>query len=125
MVLCPISVHAASVEFLGVLDDSEDVVLGQKVITTSLAYGLDPMLALDVLKCESGLHHAGIYGDGGKAYGIAQFHKGTFNWFKDLAGRPDLSYTSGTDQVELFVWSLMSGKGRSWTCWRKVIYKYS
>lgn len=124
--MCPLTARAApSVPFLGVLDNTEDTVLGHRAITTALAYGIDPVLAVEVLKCESGFNHEGLYGDGGRAYGVAQFHKGTFEWFKKDAGRPDLEYTSATDQIELFAWAVKNGRASHWTCWRDIVHEHS
>lgn len=112
--------------FIGfLLVASSAMPVGQKIITTSLAYGVDPIMAIEVLKCESGLRHDGVYGDKGKAYGIAQFWKGTFDAFKKEAGVPSLSYYSENDQIELALWGIRNGKAPHWSCWRKVIHKYS
>lgn len=94
--------------------------IGAKVIHTSLAYGVDPIPALEVLKCESGLRHSGVYGDQGAAYGVAQFHRPTFEMFKREIGASYLDYKDLDSQIELFVWALKNGKASHWTCARKI-----
>lgn len=73
-----------------------------------------------VAKCESGLRHDGVYGDKGLAYGIFQFHEGTFNAFKKEMGLPQLSYTSKVDQIRVAAWAFSMGKAKHWTCARMV-----
>lgn len=71
---------------------------------------------LQILKCESDYRHDGLWGDGGKAYGIAQFHKRTFNRLKVEAGMPQLRWKSLQDQLRLFDWALRNGHAGAWTC---------
>lgn len=77
-------------------------------------------LAAKIIMCESSCRHEGVYGDHGKAYGIAQFHRPTFNEFKKRAGRPDLKYKSEQDQIWLLKWALRNGLENHWTCYKKV-----
>jgi hypothetical protein len=70
---------------------------------------------LQILKGESGLKHDGVWGDGGRAYGIAQFHQATFNTLKKLAGRPELKWKSEKDQLWLFDWAIRNGHAHNWT----------
>jgi hypothetical protein len=72
-----------------------------------------------ILTCESGYRHDGVWGDNGKSYGIAQFQKRTFNNFKKLAGRPELSWYSQKDQLWLLDWALRHNFGKYWTCYKK------
>lgn len=76
-------------------------------------------MMISIAKCESSLRHEGIYGDGGKAYGIFQFHKPTFEEMKRKAKMPDLEYTDQDDQVNLASWAIANKLGSHWTCWRK------
>jgi hypothetical protein len=75
--------------------------------------------ALKIIQCESSCRHD-VYGDKGLAYGIAQFHKPTFNEFKLKAGRPELNYKSEEDQIWLLKWAIENGRTRHWTCARKL-----
>lgn len=95
---------------------------GEKVIKTALVYNIDPIMAVKVINCESGFKHKNLYGDGGLAYGIAQFHRGTFDLFKKEAGVPELEYTNEDHQIELFSWAMANGKERHWSCWKKLRY---
>ena len=63
-----------------------------------------------VIMCESGFRHDGVFGDSGKAYGIAQFHEPTF-----------LRYCSGDwknmdNQLDCFTRMMTSGLQSNWTC---------
>ncbi len=70
-----------------------------------------------VIECESNYKHEG-YGDGGKAYGIAQFHKPTFLWLSKNAGLK-LKYRNRGHQILLLKWAIENGKGNYWTCYRR------
>lgn len=74
---------------------------------------------LSILLCESGIRHEGIWGDGGKSYGIAQFQLATFKDLRQQAGRPDLQWKRRDDQLWLLDWALRHGYGRYWTCYGK------
>ena len=99
----------------------EPVPIEQHVTLKAEEYGINAVLALKVLNCESSLRHEGVYGDSGNAYGIAQFWPKTFQMFKSEAGMPWLNYRSKEDQIELFSWAMANGKESHWTCWRKVV----
>lgn len=71
-----------------------------------------------ILQCESSCRHEGVWGDGGRAYGIAQFHEKTFNAMKKMAGRPGLNWRDKDDQLWLFDWALRNGHAHNWTCAR-------
>lgn len=73
---------------------------------------------LQILTCESGLQHQGIWGDGGKSYGIAQFQYATFKDLRDQAGRPALRWKSRDDQLWLLDWALRHGYGKYWSCYK-------
>lgn len=73
-----------------------------------------------IIECESGGRHDGIWGDGGRAYGITQIHKGTFY---ELAGKAEikgLDWKNKHDQITLLRWALEHGYGDHWTCYRKL-----
>ncbi len=72
---------------------------------------------LQILTCESGIRHEGIWGDGGKSYGIAQFQYATFKDLRTQAGRQDLRWKNMHDQLWLLDWALRNGYGRYWTCY--------
>ena len=82
-------------------------------------YGVDYNEMYITLKCESGFKHNGIYGDSGKAYGIAQFHEPTFNGFKLKAGMFELDYRDMEDQINLMAWAFGNGLKNHWTCWTR------
>jgi hypothetical protein len=90
------------------------------------ATGNNDHLIVKILKCESGFR-SDVYGDGGKAYGIAQFHKETFYRFANKA-KPEMQkaglwpaiYHNANHQVWLLNWAINHGHGSSWTCYTKI-----
>lgn len=70
--------------------------------------------------CESRNGHDGVWGDHGKAYGRYQFHQRTFNWLRNKYGRPELQRTSLVDQEWLFQRAIEDGRGKLWSCFKKV-----
>lgn len=83
-------------------------------------------IVLKILQCESNFR-SNVYGDGGKAYGIAQFHKPTFDRFA-LKAAPEMikaglwppQYKNPTHQVFLLGWAIKHHYGKSWTCYTKI-----
>jgi hypothetical protein len=71
-----------------------------------------------IIKCESQWKEDAI-GDGGRAYGLAQFHRPTWDWLVKLSGK-NLDYYNPQHQIELLDWALENGRGYLWTCWRKL-----
>jgi hypothetical protein len=71
---------------------------------------------VDILNCESGGRHYGVWGDHHKAYGIAQFHQGTFDRFKNEMGFPQARIESLHDQLAVFSWAIDNGYANHWTC---------
>ena len=78
-------------------------------------YNQDPILLKKVAECES-KYEKDLFGDGGRAYSVFQFHKGTFEkWSKEF-GEP-LDYKSYLDHIKLAVWSFAQGEKyrNAWT----------
>jgi hypothetical protein len=98
--------------------EPESVSAENLIIGIAALYKVSPTVLSDVAMCESSVRHEGIYGDGGKAYGIMQFHQATFDWFKVKAGRPDFDRSIMSDQIELAAWAIKNGLGHHWTCYR-------
>lgn len=82
-------------------------------------YGVPRPVALGVARCESEFR-ADVYGDGGKAYGVFQFHKPTFTEFAKKFGDESLEYKNLEHNVELAMWAISQGKGHHWTCYNKL-----
>lgn len=76
-------------------------------------------LAYKIIECESNWR-PDVYGDNGRAYGLAQFHKPTFYWLSKLAGK-DLDYYEPQHQIELLIWALENGRGYLWSCYKQII----
>ena len=57
-------------------------------------------------------------GDGGKAFGPAQFWETTFNQFKGEAGMPELKYRDPQDQLTLMAWAVRNNLGYHWTTYK-------
>lgn len=110
----------AFIGFLLTLQASSPMLPAQKIIQTSIAYGVDPVLMVEVARCESQFLNSAI-GDHGMARGIYQFWRGTFDRFKQDAGAPRLSYTQEDDQIELAVYAVANGLGKHWTCYTKLV----
>lgn len=78
-------------------------------------------IANQIIMCES--NNKMVWGDNNlpvKAYGVAQFQLGTFNWLKKLANRPELNYYNEEDQVWLLKWAIKNKKGSLWSCYNKL-----
>ncbi len=71
-----------------------------------------------VAMCESSLH-PNIKGDGGRAFGIFQYHRPTFDAFSKLMGEK-LDYYSYSDQAKLtaWIWKHYPKYKSHWTCSR-------
>ncbi|MEK7192553.1 MAG: transglycosylase SLT domain-containing protein [Patescibacteria group bacterium] len=81
-------------------------------------YGTNVKLATDIARCESEFR-TDVYGDSGKAYGVFQFHKPTFDEFAKKFG-DELDYKNTEDNIKLAVWALAHGKANHWSCYAKV-----
>ena len=75
---------------------------------------------LSIILCESGVKHQGVWGDGGKSYGIAQFQLATFRELRAEAGRPELRWKNRDDQLWLLDWALRHGYGKYWSCFGRL-----
>lgn len=73
-----------------------------------------------VINCESGWRPT-VYGDGGKAYGLLQFHKPTFDRWAIQMGEP-MNYYSAYDQIKMGAWAFAQGDNYKddWTCATKL-----
>jgi hypothetical protein len=79
-------------------------------------------ITTNITFCESSNRHEETWGDGGAAYGVAQFHKPTFNWMKNLAGHPEYNWKSKDDQLKLLDWAIRNGYGKHWgTCYKRAV----
>ncbi len=85
----------------------------------SAEYGVPKKLATDIAACESSFR-PDVYGDTGKAYGIYQFHKPTFELFSKKIGE-DLDYYNVEDNIKLAMWAIANDKGRHWSCYKKLV----
>lgn len=93
-------------------------VLSEKV----MKYGGNYAEMVRVINCESGFNqNPQGWNDGGKAFGVAQFHKETFVAFSKEMGEPQLNYYNPVDQLEVMVWAFNHQKKSHWSCWTKLI----
>jgi hypothetical protein len=79
-----------------------------------------------IIACESQFNHH-QYGDGGAAFGLAQFHEPTFQSMKLQAikdGEPfeNLYYKDQQSQLLLMAWAIEHRMKGHWTCSKKVGY---
>lgn len=94
--------------------------LDQSITHYTALYGANEDQLRKTIKGES-TFRCDVYGDNGKAYGIAQFHKPTFErWSKELG--EELDYYSCHDQIKLMSWAFSKGDKykRHWTAWRNL-----
>jgi hypothetical protein len=90
------------------------------------ARGADPMMMINIMKCESNLRF-NVWGDDGKSFGIAQFRKETFYEFANMAKGEmkaeklwPAEWRHPQHQVFLLNWAIDHGYGNRWTCYRKI-----
>ena len=77
-------------------------------------YGIDEMRFIKLIQCESGFNEKAI-GDKGKAFGLLQFHRPTF----DLYCQGE--YTNSKDQIRCAAKMISQNLGSiHWTCWNKI-----
>lgn len=109
--------------FIASLSDRKGVLNDYKTLVGFYAakYGVDVDVLSRVIMCESGFRHDGVFGDSGKAYGIAQFHKPTFEMWNKERG-VDLDYYNLEDQLDLMAWAFSKGElyKKHWTCYSKL-----
>lgn len=83
------------------------------------------VVAPEITACESNNRPEAV-GDGGRAYGVAQFHEQTFNWMRALAGKHNLSYKNEADQRWLLEWAIEHGYGNHWgRCYKRAVKKFA
>lgn len=92
----------------------------EKVNQFSNIYSIDPRLVTRVIECESKYDHENV-GDGGRAFGVMQYHKASFLRHAKLMGEPDLDYYSTHDQIKVGTWAIANGHGREWTAYRAIM----
>lgn len=68
--------------------------------------------------CESSFRHEGVYGDKGRAYGVFQFWKSTFDYFASKAQAEEMNYYSMDDQIQLAVYAYKTKQMSHWTCYK-------
>lgn len=87
----------------------------------AMQYGVDASVLKKVMYCESqNKPNPKGYNDGGRAFGIMQFHKQTFQGYSKKLGE-DLDYYSYHDQIKLAAYMFSIGQQRHWTCYDKVM----
>lgn len=84
------------------------------IVSSALRHGVSAEKMLRVARCESNFNTKAI-GDGGRAYGVYQYHSPTFNSFSNLYG-VTYDYRSPTDQIDLTGWAFSQGLDTHWTC---------
>lgn len=85
----------------------------------SCEYDVDKKTIRLIIKGESNFScNPKGHNDGGRAFGVAQFHKPTFQMFSKEMGE-QLDYYSCHDQIKLLAWSIANGKGDHWTTYTR------
>lgn len=82
-------------------------------------YQVDASVFKKVMWCESN-NRQESKGDNGRAIGVYQFHKGTFDMYSKKLGKT-LDINSYQDQIELAAYMFSIGEARQWTAYRAII----
>lgn len=91
----------------------------EKIERQAKEFNVNPQIMSGTIQCES-RYDNDVIGDSGKARGIAQFWKSTFNMFKEKSGMKELRYESEDDQIKLMAWAFSNGYAKHWTCYRLI-----
>ena len=78
-------------------------------------YGADYEVLSRVIQCESGWKHEGVFGDSNRAYGIAQFHRPTWDLFNKQRNT-NLDYYNLDDQLNMISWAFANKYQSHWSC---------
>lgn len=91
------------------------------IVYHAKAQGVNEEQMLKVSFCESSYKQNAV-GDGGKALGVFQYHKPTFDRYASWMGEK-LDYTSAEDQIKLtaWIWKNHPEEKRAWTCYTKMV----
>lgn len=81
-------------------------------------YGASEKELLAVAKCESSFNQNAI-GDGGRAIGVFQFHRPTWESFSRKLGER-LDINSYQDQAKLASWAFANNYKSHWVCYNKI-----
>lgn len=76
-------------------------------------------LIAKIIACESDGNSTAI-GDNGKAYGIVQYHKATFEEHARKANLKNADWKNPKHQLYLLGWALNNNEGGKWTCYNKI-----
>ena len=76
-------------------------------------------LVSDIIECESGGKHEGVWGKANE-YGIAQFMEKTFYWLAEKSELQNPDWKNKDQQIWLLNWSLQNGYQNKWTCYNIV-----
>ncbi len=84
-------------------------------------FHVSSILLTGMVKCESGgkKDAANSKDPNGGSYGILQYQKPTWDQYTKEYGQA-LDYNSYHDQILLTAWAISQGKGKAWTCYRKL-----
>lgn len=110
-VICPLNASGDGINWYQPTPEQ----IKQRIAELSRKYGGNFYEVYNVIKCESNFRHANLYGDGGKAFGVAQYHRDTFD--KNCKG----DYYNANDQLICFFEMFKKGLKNHWSCWRKLL----
>ncbi len=91
----------------------------ESIVHFARVYKVQEKQLLAVSFCESSFNQNAI-GDKGRAVGIFQFHKPTFDRFTKEMGEV-LDYNSYQDQAKVASWAFSKGYQSHWSCYKKVV----
>ena len=102
-------------------EKSEKEVIQDYIWFLNGTHGVSAKMIENVVRCESNFNPRAI-GDKGKAYGVLQFWRKTFDLFKDEANMEQLKYEAWKNQIDLGYWAFGHDKREHWVCYTK-LYK--
>ena len=73
--------------------------------------------AIEVINCESGGKHHGVWGDNGRSFGGLQIQQATFKELSEEMGKPNLQWWNFKHQVQVFFYALENDKAKKWSCY--------
>ena len=100
------------------LEITPELSLREQIAVYSAQYGTDKEILMKMIECESGWNESAL-GDNGRAYGLLQFHKASFDRMAKAFGE-ELDYKSSSDQIRLASWAIQNGYAREWTSYRAI-----
>jgi len=117
------AITRTSIAFAPVVEQKPPQTVQEMIKEWATFYNSPYQELMVVAKCESG-YKKDVYGDGGRAYSVFQFHRPTFERWAIEMGE-ELDYYSYNDNIKLASWAFAKGEKykKHWTCYTKLVNK--